>query len=495
LQFAAKTGKLSGDMLVLLVISTGLSLLTIKLDLFTRVISLMLPAAIQDHGALDEYLTVILMPPLLYAALACRRYQELERECARRKVAEEAVREREELFRLVFDQSTEGIVLAEPASGKILYVNETLTELLGYSREELFERGTPLLYSHFCAENLELTFAECAAARDFLSSRIRTQGSNGTELTVSLRVKSVKIGGCDLVHLTLRDMTEKVRQEDETKTAQAKLIHANKMSSLGLLVSGVAHEINNPNNFIMFNSSMLSEIWQDTDRILDDYYRSKGVFALGGLPYPEIGEATRKLIDGICEGAQRIKVTVDNLKDFARQDVPGLDRPLDLNRAVLKSVSILAPQIKKHCDRFTLHLDERLPEICGNAQKIEQVVMNLLLNALQSLPDRECAVSVSTSFSRDGRTLVATIEDQGIGMDHQTMKRLSEPFFTTKRDNAGTGLGLYISKSIIKEHGGALLFESEPGKGTSARIELPQHQSEEPDENAENGGTARPARR
>jgi PAS domain S-box-containing protein len=463
--------------LALISLAMVFCLLAIKFDLFARAVSFMLAMTLPLHGHLDEYLSLILLLSLGYAAMAWRRYWELALECAKRKDAEEALRESEERFRLVFDQSTEGIVLAEPGSGKILYVNQTMEKMLGYARQDLLDAGAALLYRHFAAQNLERIFSEIALTRDVLALGVKTRDRAGSARVVSLRVKSVEICGNGLAHFSLRDMTEKARYEEQTRQAQAKLIHANKMSSLGLLVSGVAHEINNPNSFIMFNSSMLAEIWQDADRVLDGYHRGGAQFALGGLPYPEIGEATKRLIDGICEGAQRIKTTVDNLKDFARQDVSGLNRPLDLNQAVLKAVSILTPQIKKHCEDFRLNLEECLPETSGNPQQIEQVVMNLLLNALQSLPNRQCTVSIATSLSAEG-CLLATISDQGIGMDQETMSRLSEPFFTTKSDSAGTGLGLYISQSIVKEHGGRLLFESEPGKGTSAVIELQQRPPE-----------------
>lgn len=458
---------------IIVALAVGLCLLAVKFDLFARFFFLLLPAAPPAHGYLDEYLSLILLLSLGYGALVWRKYRELARECAKRREAEEALRESEERFRLVFDQSTEGVVLAEPDSGKVLYVNATMEELLGFSREELRSQGAPLLYRHFAAQELERVFAESSRRRDFMSTRVQTCRRGGGELMVSLRVQSVEICGRILVHLSLRDMTEKARYQQQTRETQAKLIHANKMGSLGLLVSGVAHEINNPNSFIMFNSSMLSEIWQDTDRILKEYHLDHGEFVLGGLPYPEIGEATGKLIDGICEGSQRIKVTVDNLKDFARQDDSGLDQPLDVNQALLKAVSIMTPQIKRLCGDFRLHLEERLPAIRGNPQQIEQVVMNLLSNALQALPERECAVSIATSLSPQGR-LAITVTDRGIGMDRETMKRLSEPFFTTKSDSAGTGLGLYISRSIVEAHGGLLRFESEPGRGTTATVELPQ---------------------
>jgi len=445
-------------------------LVAVKYDLFARLLFLMLSLKEPEHGYFDEYIAFILFLLLGNGLFALGKYRDLARECARRERAEAALRESEERFRLVFEQSTEATALIEPATGRFLFLNAAMEELLGYRRAELLAEGAPLLYRHFAAEGLEGICAGDALPPDFLSTRVKSRHRDGTPLVLSLRVRSVVICGNHLLHLTLRDMTEKARYEQQTSEAQARLIHANKMSSLGLLVSGVAHEINNPNSFIMFNSAMLADIWQDADRILAEHRRLAGDFAIGGLAYPEIGTATAKLIHGIQEGAQRIKATVDNLKDFARQDDPALDRPLDLNQAVLKAVSIMTPQIKKLCGNFTLELAEELPETHGSAQQIEQVVINLLSNALQALPDRERAVSLVTARSAEGG-LEVTVRDAGTGMRPETLKRLSEPFFTTK--STGTGLGLYISHSIVKEHGGSLHFHSLPGQGTAVTLRLP----------------------
>ena len=128
----------------------------------------------------------------------------------------------------------------------------------------------------------------------------------------------------DLIYCDITDITEQIRLKKEAAIMQSKLIFANKMSSLGILVSSVAHEINNPNNFILFNSSLLSDVWKDATRILDEYQQEKGEFSLAGLTYGEMREAVGKLLEGITGGSQRIKAIVNNLKDFARQDTEGL---------------------------------------------------------------------------------------------------------------------------------------------------------------------------
>ena len=395
----------------------------------------------------------------------------------KRKQTVDALQESEERFRLAFEQGAEGIIFAEFGTGTIVYANETIGKLLGCTREELLEGGMPSVYRHFENE-LVKSLADNVTQQDYISTRVRVTRNDGAVLIVSLRIRLVKIGEKELKHLSLRDMTDKVRLEEEARASHAKLIHANKLSSLGILVSGLAHEINNPNNFIMFNSDMLTDIWNDADRILNGYFLQNGAFNLGGLPYPEVGEAARKLINGISEGSQRIKVIVDDLKDFARQDNIETGQEMDVNKAVLKAAAILTPQIRKHTDNFRLHLQEDIPKIVGSVHKLEQVIINLLINALQALPNKKCGVTITTAVNGENK-LTVIIKDEGDGMSAETMAKLSEPFFTTKSASSGTGLGLFISQSLITAHKGSLRFESAPGAGTSAIIELPIDDREE----------------
>jgi polar amino acid transport system substrate-binding protein len=119
-------------------------------------------------------------------------------------------------------------------------------------------------------------------------------------------------------------------------------------------------------------------------------------------------------------------------------------------------------------------MEENLPKVLGNAQKIEQVLLNLLQNACQSLQDRREGISVGTRYDRDRHLVIIEITDQGEGMPEEVLSRAMEPFFTTKRGSGGTGLGLSISARIVEEHGGTLKFRSQPGKGTVASVCFPE---------------------
>jgi len=270
---------------------------------------------------------------------------------------------------------------------------------------------------------------------------------------------------------TMQDISERKAAEEETRRMHSQLVQANKMSSIGTLASGIAHEINNPNNFILFNSCLVADSWKDCAEVLERHYREHGEFAVGGLPYTEMRELMPDLLDGILEGSRRIKGIVQDLKDFSRVDRTGLDGSFEVNRAVLSSCSILRNQIDRYTERFEVRCADGLPPVRGSLQKIEQVIINLIMNALQALPDKSRGVVVETAAA--GGEVLISVMDEGAGMGQDVIGRITEPFFTTKLGSGGTGLGLSISYNIVKEHGGTLEFTSEPGKGTKALVRLP----------------------
>ena len=183
------------------------------------------------------------------------------------------------------------------------------------------------------------------------------------------------------------------------------------------------------------------------------------------------------MLDGIIEGSERINKIINTLKNFARPDATGMDGKVDIKRAIKYSKSILSSQIKKSTRKFRVNIEKKLPPVKGNSQQIEQVILNLIMNSLQALPDKNCGMWISAAVSKKAGFVLITVRDEGVGMSKDVIDRATEPFFTTKLDSGGTGLGLSISYSIIKEHGGSLEFESEPGKGTTVSIELPVYKT------------------
>ncbi|OLN24924.1 putative two-component sensor [Desulfovibrio sp. DV] len=263
------------------------------------------------------------------------------------------------------------------------------------------------------------------------------------------------------------------RALDELSRNQRQLVEADKMAALGILVSGVAHEINNPNGLILLNIPILRKAQADCARILERRFKEEGDFLLGGIPYSRMRHELPRLLEEMQEGALRIKRIVNDLKDFARREEGAGRTLIDVADASRKAVRLLDAAIRKATDHFTADYDPDLPLVLGNSQRIEQVIVNLILNACQALPERSRAIAVRVRHDEAAGRVVLTVRDEGSGIAPEHLPHLTDPFFTTKRETGGTGLGLSVSAGILKEYGGVLTFVSAPGQGTTAAIAFP----------------------
>ena len=275
------------------------------------------------------------------------------------------------------------------------------------------------------------------------------------------------------------EIAERKRSQELAQMRQQQLMQADKMASLGILSSGIAHEINNPNNFILLNARIFSRVWNDVAPILEEYFNRNGDFALAGMPYTQAHERIGQLISGMSEGAQRIQKIVQGLKDFARQDTGELDQPVDINSVIEAAVLIAGNLIKKSSERFSCEYESDLPKIRGNVQQLEQVIINLITNSCHALQDRQKSIRITTSYDTAADCIIVEVRDEGTGISPENLKHIMDPFFTTKRNSGGTGLGLSISYNIARAHGGDLEFTSEVGKGTTAILNLPVHREAE----------------
>ncbi|MBI5847455.1 MAG: PAS domain S-box protein [Nitrospirae bacterium] len=393
------------------------------------------------------------------------------RDISDRKKVEAAVRESEYLYRTLFENASEGILYLS-SDGSIAAVNNSFAKMHGYTRDEMLKMNlrdldTPET-SRLAPERLERI-----TAGEVLQFEVEHYHKRGHTVLLDVATCLITVGDEKLVVGFHRDITDRRRAEQEAKIMQSRLIHADKMNSLGMLVSSVAHEVNNPNNFIMFNSSILADAWKDIQVILDDYRQKHGDYRLAGLPYAEMSDAIPRLFAGISDGAQRIKGIVEKLRDFARNDRGSLDAAVDMSKVVQDAVMILENQIKKHTDYFDITVGEGIPAVRGNHQQLEQVMINLIMNALQSLRDRSARVEIAIHPDVIGDMIEVRVRDEGCGISREVLEKITEPFFTTRLDSGGTGLGLSISKSIIDDHRGTLEFISEPNGGATAIVRLP----------------------
>lgn len=266
------------------------------------------------------------------------------------------------------------------------------------------------------------------------------------------------------------------RKEAEKKALRRReqLVQADKMASLGILVSGVAHEINNPNQFIMSHIEPLKNAWEGATPVLDRYYEQYGDFRVGGTNYSRIKKKIPMIFENISKGSSRIKIIVDELRDFVNEKPRDLDAGVNINDMVDSSLTLISNMIKKATNDFTFIKGEGIPLIPGHYQRLEQVMVNLLQNACQALSSRKEAICIRTWYDKEDQEVLIEIEDGGKGISPENIPHLTDPFFTTRRDQGGTGLGLSISARIVADHNGTIVFESGKKKGTCVTIRLPE---------------------
>ncbi|MBW2408153.1 MAG: PAS domain S-box protein [Deltaproteobacteria bacterium] len=389
--------------------------------------------------------------------------------------AEGALRESEEKYRTILQSIEEGYYEVDLA-GNLTFFNDSLRRHLKYTKDELMGMNNRQFSSKETVrrvyETFNTVFKTGKPTTAFDWEMIAKDGSKKfVELSVSL-IKDSK-GRPVGFRGVARDISERKKAEEQARIHQQQMMQASKMVALGTLVSGVAHEVNNPNNFIMLNSPILKEAWENAMPILQKYYEENGDFILGGMKFSEMGENIPSLFTGISDGAKRIKQIVDDLKSYARHSTADLNQTVDINEVLTSAVSLLSNMIKKSTHQFSIQYGDHLPLLRGNFQRLEQVMINLIQNACQALPDADKGICISVQSNKKRSTIVIKVRDEGTGIPAENLLNIIDPFFTTKQDSGGVGLGLSISSKIVEEHGGSLNFESEVGAGTIATITLP----------------------
>ncbi len=387
--------------------------------------------------------------------------------------ARAALRESEDRFRQLFEQSEDAIVLISPGDNAIIDVNPTAERIFRKQRGELLESGLPSLCDQEGCSSLATALDQIN--RDNSPGMIEEFECiipPGEARILSFHGKKIPLQGSEVIYTTFRDITTRVHLEEQSLEIQARLIQANRMTSLGTMVSSVAHEINNPNNFLLMNAGIVKRAWNDIAPIVEEHFRRNGDFAVAQSTWSEARAFLPDAFEGIHQGALRISDIVGNLKAYGREDRFKRESVADVNAVVQLSASILSHHISSSTHRFTLDLAEGLPPVSGSARQLEQVVINLIQNALLALPDAEHAVRVSTSLDPESGHVLIRVSDEGSGIPPEISDRIMEPFFTTRLERGGTGLGLAISSSIVKEHGGSIEFTSQPGAGATFTVRL-----------------------
>jgi len=383
------------------------------------------------------------------------------------------LRESEATLKSILASIPVGVLMIDADTGTVRQANRAAAELLGKTPEEMTGSACPDAFEQFIPEEAGGTSQNRANAfEDCLL------GAKGEKVNVLKTVDRVSIGGRTHLIGCLLDITRRKAAEREAREKEEQLVHADKMISLGTMAAGIAHEIHNPNNFILLNAPVLKMAWEDVLVRLDEYAEDNGEFLMGEVPYSRVRTHIPVLLGGIIEGAERIRNIVRDMKEFVSRKAFGETEMVDINAVVKASLNLLASKLKKSTGNLVVEYGENIPAVRADAQRLGQVVINLILNGAEALSDKAGLLGVRTYYEPERAAVVMEVRDEGSGIEPENLKRVFDPFFTTKRETGGTGLGLAISQRIIEAYGGRIVIVSKPGEGTTAVLELPARREE-----------------
>ena len=336
-------------------------------------------------------------------------------------------------------------ILTVDGDGRVTACNSALEEMLGLRRDEATGHRVEHLFAEDFAETLRLALGEqgwnLAELRNIYKLHTATLTGRTLILNIALaplkRADEAAHGG---VLVVLEDVTGRVRLEEQLQQRE-------KLSSIGLLAAGVAHEINTPLTGVSSYTQMLLGLLADTD-------------------------PKHALLQKIRRQTDRATGIVNNLLNFSRTGGATDFAAVNLARVLDDTLQLLEPQLRQSRVELARDYAGDLPRVYGNAGKLQQVFTNLILNARDAIPDGG-RITLRAVGSDDRDALTVEVVDNGIGIAPENVARIYDPFFTTKGVGRGTGLGLAVSYGIVQEHSGHIAVESSPGRGTTFRITLP----------------------
>ena len=266
-----------------------------------------------------------------------------------------------------------------------------------------------------------------------------------------------------------QELAKYASQMESLAEARARqLVHADRLSMLGTLSAGMAHEINNPATLIAGNAQTLMLFWEE---IIEPILKKAVVEqAEGTVRIRFVLEEMKKMLQGILSGVQRIASIVKALRMYARQD-KGERIPCDMNQCVSTALDLARSTLKTRA-QVELNLAPALSPILGNVQQIEQVLINLFVNAADAM-ERSAQKTLTISTEQKDSYVVVTVADTGPGIPPENLDKIWTPFFSTKTPGKGTGLGLPISQGIVTDHGGRIRVENRPEGGAAFMTEWP----------------------
>lgn len=396
----------------------------------------------------------------------------LQQEMRKSRQLEKALRGSEEKYREIFEIITDIHFSASP-DGRIIDISPSVASSFPHRREDLIGKSLPDFFLNSSERSAFLSqlrgdgrIADFEFQAEGPDGRIRHYGISASRKPRRGRRKFRVTG-------LIRDVTQQKKAEAELEKSRAQLFQAQKMEALGTLVAGVAHEINNPVNLIIYNTPLLRKVWRDLLPVLKAHVDDASHRKYGGLSVDFLDQNLLQLIGDIEMAAGRVAKIVTDLKNFARLSGSAEKRPISVNEAVANALRLVHTTMNNAGVTIEKQLGNDLPLINGNLQNIEQIVVNILINAVQAIDHPQGRIRIETGIVPTSGRLRISVADNGKGIEPALADRLFDPFVTDKQSDGGTGLGLSVSYNLAKSHGGDIAFESRPGKGTIFHIDFP----------------------
>lgn len=375
----------------------------------------------------------------------------------------ESIKRAETSFRALAEDVQDGIIVF--SDDMAVYANRRAAEMTGYATSDLTRASFGMLFR-------SAEIPPYGVQPDEPAEALATTAA-GAGLPVELVYSRTLWHGRPAIAVLIRDITRRKREEEMAQLQQQYLMRMDKLTSLGVLAAGLAHEINVPNQVILSNASLLSKGSSQLAGILEAASADSEGLLIAGMEAAEFRGRWPEMLSAIVKGSTLIDGIIRNLREFSA-DSPSQGAALfDVNTAIRNAVDLVAAYIRRATDRFSMELQPDLPRTRGSVQGLQQVFINLILNSCQSLGGRDRAITVCSRAGDSMAGLRVTVHDEGTGMAPEVLSRVREPFFTTRKAAGGSGLGLYVSQGIVAAHGGTLELSSNPGLGTDAVVTLP----------------------
>ncbi len=393
--------------------------------------------------------------------------QQLSKEIKERKQAEEQLRKSKEMLQTIFDGISDPLVLL----GRDMRVR-----FLNKSAGQYFCLTEPRkAIGEFCYKVFKGESNLCKGCKISIAfKKAEDMEFERKGYMDELREERVFLYPLNLKNGKPNEMIYRISDITERKVLEKRLIQNEKMASLGVLVSSIAHEINNPNAFINFNIPILKEYIEHMIEIIDKYGKMHPELELFNMSYPEFRKDIFNLVSNIEHGSERISGFVTNLKEFSRIKYRGKETRIDLTSVVEKAVSICRAKVKKMVKSLIVDIPEDFQQINTDPIALEQILINLLINAAQSADKEDSWIRLSAAMGNKwlDHTIIE-VKDNGCGIDEKNIDRIHDPFFSTKTQDEGTGLGLFICHNLITSLGGRIEVETKVGEFSAFRVLIP----------------------